>query len=154
MAYSDFPMPSGYPDFPHHAQIAKYFDDYVDHFGLREKITFNAGVKEVSPSSNGNWEITLDGSRKEEYQAVLIANGHHWNPRRPDFPGTFNGREIHSHDYKTPSGLENLNVLVDGIGNSAVDIACEVARVAKNTFLSTRHSAHIVPKVYSGQAGR
>ena len=40
MAYSDFPMPDDYPDFPHHTQVAAYFDAYVDHFGLREKITF------------------------------------------------------------------------------------------------------------------
>ena len=37
MAYSDFPMPQDYPDYPHHAQIAKYFNDYVDHFGFRSK---------------------------------------------------------------------------------------------------------------------
>jgi cation diffusion facilitator CzcD-associated flavoprotein CzcO len=35
MQYSDFPMSKTYPDFPHHTQIAKYFEDYVDHFGFR-----------------------------------------------------------------------------------------------------------------------
>ncbi|CAA9489610.1 MAG: Cyclohexanone monooxygenase, partial [uncultured Solirubrobacteraceae bacterium] len=29
MEYSDFPMPRSYPDFPHHTQIAEYFDAYV-----------------------------------------------------------------------------------------------------------------------------
>src|SRR5450755_2633402 len=38
MEYSDYPMPASYPDFPHHTQIAAYFDDYVDHFGLRDRI--------------------------------------------------------------------------------------------------------------------
>ena len=33
MAYSDFPMPREFPDYPHHAQIAAYFDAYVEHFG-------------------------------------------------------------------------------------------------------------------------
>src|SRR3954462_13851354 len=27
MEYSDFPMPKSYPDFPHHTQIAQYFND-------------------------------------------------------------------------------------------------------------------------------
>ena len=27
MEYSDYPMPESYPDFPHHTQIAAYFDD-------------------------------------------------------------------------------------------------------------------------------
>src|SRR3977135_747605 len=43
--YTDFPMPKSYPDFPHHTHIAQYFDDYVDHFGFREKITFESGVE-------------------------------------------------------------------------------------------------------------
>src|SRR3954464_11369313 len=45
MAYSDFPMPDDYPDFPHHTQLAKYFDDYVDHFGFRDAIHFETGVQ-------------------------------------------------------------------------------------------------------------
>jgi cation diffusion facilitator CzcD-associated flavoprotein CzcO len=28
MEYSDYPMPKSYPDFPHHTQIAAYFDAY------------------------------------------------------------------------------------------------------------------------------
>src|SRR3981081_1980637 len=38
--YSDYPMPSDYPDFPHHTHIATYFNAYVDHFGFRDKIIF------------------------------------------------------------------------------------------------------------------
>jgi hypothetical protein len=37
-------MPAGHPDYPHHTQIARYFDAYVDHFGLRDRITFNTEV--------------------------------------------------------------------------------------------------------------
>ena len=44
MEYSDFPMPATYPDFPHHTHIAAYFDAYVDHFGLRDRITFETRV--------------------------------------------------------------------------------------------------------------
>ena len=44
MEYSDYPMPKSYPDFPHHAQIAAYFDDYVEHFGLRDRIRFETKV--------------------------------------------------------------------------------------------------------------
>jgi dimethylaniline monooxygenase (N-oxide forming) len=35
MEYKAYPMPADYPDYPHHTQIAEYFDDYVDHFDLR-----------------------------------------------------------------------------------------------------------------------
>jgi len=40
MEYPGFPMPKQYPDFPHHSQIAAYFDSYVDHYGIRDAIQF------------------------------------------------------------------------------------------------------------------
>ena len=57
MEYSDFPMPESYPDFPHHTQIAAYFDAYVDHFGLRERITFETGVEHASRGRDGVWTV-------------------------------------------------------------------------------------------------
>ncbi|HEU4534798.1 MAG TPA: NAD(P)-binding protein, partial [Polyangiaceae bacterium] len=53
MAYADFPMPDEYPDFPHHEQIARYFEAYVERFDLRRRITFNAGVRRVEKLPGG-----------------------------------------------------------------------------------------------------
>src|SRR4051812_49512407 len=91
MEYADFPMPRDYPDFPHHTQIARYFDDYVDHFGFRDRITFDAGVERAERTTDGTWQVTLDNGETREYDALLVANGHHWNPRWPEpaFPGDF-----------------------------------------------------------------
>jgi cation diffusion facilitator CzcD-associated flavoprotein CzcO len=88
MAYSDFPMPADYPDFPHHTQVAAYFDAYVDHFGLRDRITFKTGVERAEPH-DGGWRVTLDTGETRDYRALLVANGHHWDPRWPEpaFPG-------------------------------------------------------------------
>ena len=61
MEYSDFPMPKSYPDFPHHTHIAEYFDDYVDHFGLRESHRLRDRCRARRASlTDGTWEITLD----------------------------------------------------------------------------------------------
>ena len=60
MEYSDFPMPKSYPDFPHHTHIAKYFDDYVDHFGLRGHIRFRTEVTAVELEGEGRSRVTLD----------------------------------------------------------------------------------------------
>lgn len=151
MAYSDYPMPDDYPDYPHHSQILDYFEDYVDHFGFRHTICFGTTVEQVSPTPEGDWRVRLEGGDERRYRAVLVANGHHWSPKLPDFPGSFDGRTRHSHAYETPEGLAEKNVLVVGIGNSAVDIACEASRVARRTFLSTRRSAHILPKYIFGR---
>ena len=151
MAYSDFPMPEDYPDYPHHSHILAYFEDYVDHFGIRPHIRFNTAVSDVSQASGGGWQVTTEGGETSSYDAVLVSNGHHWHPKLPDFPGHFDGRARHSHSYETTEGLAGKNVLVVGIGNSGVDIACEACRVAAKTFLSTRRSAHILPKYALGK---
>ena len=44
-------MPDHYPDYPDHFQIAAYFDDYVDHFGLRDRIRFRTEVSRSSRST-------------------------------------------------------------------------------------------------------
>ena len=63
MEFADFPMPKSYPDFPHHTHIAAYFDAYVDHFGFRDRITFETGVERAAPAADGTWEVTLDDGR-------------------------------------------------------------------------------------------
>lgn len=154
MEYSDFPMPADYPDYPRHSQVLAYFESYVDHFGFRDKITFQTEVVRVTPLSDGTYNVTIRnaaGERTEHYRAVIVANGHHWCPKYPDFPGVFSGLVMHSHHYKTPDGMTDKNILVVGIGNSACDIACETSRIATQTFLSTRRSAYILPKYILGR---
>src|ERR1051326_6683149 len=93
MQYSDFPMPKSYPDFPHHTHIAAYFDSYVDHFGFRDRIVFITCV-ERAEMTDGLWQITTDTGETRMYDALMVANGHHWNPRWPEpaFPGEFHGK--------------------------------------------------------------
>ena len=152
MAYATYPMPDHYPDYPHHSQIAAYFDDYVDHFGFRDHIRFNAEVTRVDPA-DGGWDVTLGDGTTHHYDAVMVANGHHWNPRWPEppYPGEFNGSQMHAHDYKAPDGMEGKNVLVLGIGNSATDIAVETSRVSNMTYLAMRRGAYVIPKYLKGR---
>jgi hypothetical protein len=156
MEYASYPMPDEYPDYPHHSQIASYFDDYVDHFGFRDAIRFRHRVTEVEREDDG-WRVLaepLDGGPPVERRprAVLVANGHHWDPRWPEppFPGEFDGEQMHSHFYKEPSGFEDRSVVVVGFGNSAMDIACETSRVSRQTYLSMRRGGWVVPKYVSG----
>ncbi|NUR07003.1 MAG: NAD(P)-binding domain-containing protein, partial [Nocardioidaceae bacterium] len=162
MEYRAFPMPEHLPDYPNHWQIADYFDAYVDRFGLRDRIRFRTEVVKVAPVGQ-DFEVTVrardahgDVTEPEvlRYSHVIVANGHHWDPRwpEPSYPGveTFPGVEMHAHYYKTPDVLEGRRVLVLGIGNSACDIAVESTRVAERTYLAMRRGAHIVPKYMFG----
>ena len=155
MAYATYPMPEDYPDYPHHTQIARYFDDYVDHFGFRGHIRFNTEVSAVVPEEGGRWRVTLAEGETNLYDAIMVANGHHWNPKWPEppFPGQdrFAGVQIHAHHYREPDErFTDKNVLVLGIGNSASDIAVETSRVSTMTYLAMRRGAHVLPKYIAG----
>ena len=112
----------------------------------------------VEPHGPGRYTVTVrergGGTEVHEYDAVVVANGHHWKPRWPEpaFPGadTFPGEQLHAHYYRTPDVLAGKRVLVLGIGNSACDIAVESSRVARETVLAMRRGAHIVPKFIFG----
>jgi thioredoxin reductase len=157
MAFKSLPMPDHFPDYPDHFQMAAYFDEFADHFGLRDKIGFRTEVTKVEPA-DGEWAVTTrgeGGESTERYRAVLVANGHHWDPRWPEpaFPGSaeFEGEQIHAHLYREPDVLRDKRVLVLGLGNSATDIAVEASRIAEKTFLSVRRGAYVLPKYMNGK---
>ena len=159
IAYRTYPMPTHLPPYPNHFQIAEYFDSYVDHFGFRDEIAFRTQVTHVEPVPGG-WAVTfhpVDGGSEEtrRYGAVLVANGHHWDPRWPEppFPGadTFTGTQMHAHAYDTPEIFVGQRVVVLGIGNSACDIAVEASRTAERTFLAMRRGAYVIPKFIGGK---
>jgi dimethylaniline monooxygenase (N-oxide forming) len=153
MEYTDFPMPKSYPDFPHHTQIARYFDDYVEHFGFRDRIRFETGVEHVARLPEGGYAVRLQDGDTLPYDAVIVANGHHWDPRWPEpaYPGRFDGEQLHAHHYVEPDGFKDKRVLVVGIGNSAMDIAVEASYLAKKVLLSSRRGAYVLPKYLFGR---
>jgi thioredoxin reductase len=158
MAFKSLPMPDHFPDYPNHFQMAAYFDEFADRFGLREKISFRTEVVNVEPA-DGAWAVTVKGEggreRTERYRAVMVANGHHWDPRWPEpaFPGAdeFEGEQLHAHHYREPDVLRDKRVLVLGLGNSATDIAVESSRIAEQTFLAVRRGAYVLPKYLNGK---
>ena len=155
LSFKDFPMPKDYPDFPHHTQIKAYLDSYAEAFGLLDRIRFQNGVERATPRDGGGWHLALQDGTTAEVDLLVVANGHHWDPRMADFPGEFTGESIHSHHYidpETPLHLKGKRILVVGLGNSAADISVELSsRSLQNTvYLSTRSSAWIVPKYAYG----
>jgi cation diffusion facilitator CzcD-associated flavoprotein CzcO len=155
LSLKDFPMPEDYPDFPHHTQVKAYLDAYADAFGLLDRIEFQNGVVRAEPRPGGGWAVTDQAGTTRGFDLLVVANGHHWDPRTPEFPGHFDGESFHSHHYIDPTDpldLHGTRILVVGLGNSAADIAVELSgKALQNTVtLSTRSSAWIVPKYMYG----
>ena len=157
LAWPDFPLPDSMPDYPSHAQMLEHFERYVRQFDLRPHFRFRTRVQRVVPASGGEWDVYLEAAEAGQqppevrrYRAVIVANGHLSDPKYPEFPGSFNGTTIHSHHYRVADPFDDKSVLVVGIGNSAVDIAVDLARRARQVLLSTRRSAWVMPKYIAG----
>ena len=156
LSFRDFPMPEHYPDFPHHTQIKSYLEDYAEAFDLKDNIEFENGVKHARRLDSGGWELQTQDGQTRLFDFLVVANGHHWDPRMADFPGEFTGESIHAHHYvdpQTPLSFTGKRILVVGIGNSAADIAVELSSKAlsNHVTLSTRSGAWIVPKYIAGR---
>ena len=157
MELSDFKFRDHIAEYPTHWEILEEFERFVDEFGIRPHIRFNTEVKHCERLDDGTWKVSVegpDGPYTEHYDFLCVANGHHWDPRYPDFPGEFNGVTFHAHHYvdvHDPHDLEDKRVVVVGMGNSAMDIACELAHVgqgASKVFLSQRSGVWIIPKIF------
>jgi cation diffusion facilitator CzcD-associated flavoprotein CzcO len=152
MQYPSFPMPEAYPDYPHHRLVARYFDDYVDHWGVRDRIRFETEVTMLEPAAGGGWDVRLADGTQRRYRAAVVASGaRHGEPVHAELPGSFSGRSLHAFEYHDAAPFAGKAVLVVGLGATAADIAPEIARVAATTYLSTRTGHYVVPKLVLGR---
>jgi cation diffusion facilitator CzcD-associated flavoprotein CzcO len=143
MSFRCYRLPLRGPAFLTHAEMLDYLERFTDRFGLRPRIRFRAEVTEVRPDSRG-WVLTAGNEGTIRFDAVVIATGYNSIPLYPDLPGTFDGLELHSHDYRTPAPFEGKRVVVIGLGCSATELACEMATVARSVTIATRSSRNIL----------
>lgn len=152
--FEDFPMPEDYSDYPSHAQLLQYFNSYTEHFNLNKYIRFSTCVLKVTRTDEQKWRILYEdteGTHDAIFDYLLIANGHHWDPYLPQYPGEFSGELLHSHQYKKAAVFKDKRVLVVGGGNSACDVAVEISRISEGTSISMRRGYHIFPKFIFGK---
>ena len=91
-SFSDYPFPDNTPDYPHWEDMARYVNDYVDHFDVRRMIRFNTRVDRVVQDADRNgWTVeTVDASDSRatlHVRAIAVATGHHAKPVLASFPG-------------------------------------------------------------------
>ncbi|ELT98324.1 hypothetical protein CAPTEDRAFT_167098 [Capitella teleta] len=161
MAFSDFPVPTDFPPFMPHGFVLEYFRLYARHFDLLKHIRFGCSIEAVNRADDyeetGRYVLTIRRTEDDQsagveeltVDGVMVCSGHHVYPHIPELSGAsaFKGMKLHSHDYKIPGPFEDMNVLVVGAGNSAVDIAVDLSRTTKKVFLSTRRGAWVISRM-------
>ncbi|MEU3228050.1 NAD(P)/FAD-dependent oxidoreductase [Streptomyces sp. NPDC006976] len=138
--YSSLPgVPfGGDPDrYPHRDEVVAYLLRCADR--LDAEIRTRTRVQEVR-LDEGAFMLGLEDGRRLAVRAVIAATGTFGRPHRPDLSGidTYTGTLLHAADYRSPEPFDGQRVVVVGAGNSAVQIAAELAGRARVT-LATRH---------------
>jgi putative flavoprotein involved in K+ transport len=119
--------------------MTRYLRDYATHFQLPV-----ARVLDTSWDGEA-FEVTLAGGDQLTARAVIAASGGFGQPVIPELPGatSYTGRLLHSAGYQNAEGYAGQRVVVVGAGNSAIQIAIELAEAA-NVTLATRSPIRFV----------
>ena len=147
MAGMPFP---GAPDrYPGRDEVA----DYLQHYAalLDVEIQTSTRVQTIQQDGREFIVFTEDG-RVLRASGIVAASGSFANPYRPAFPGQegFTGELSHVADYRSPASYAGQRVIVVGAGDSAAQVANELAPVASVT-LATRHPVRFIPQRLGGQ---
>ncbi|TLG10911.1 FAD-dependent oxidoreductase [Nocardia cyriacigeorgica] len=125
------PFPGDPNRYPTRDEVA----DYLRHCAKDLTVRTGQRVHTVARTDGGYRVLTTDGA---EFTApiVVAATGMFGNPHRPAIPAldSYTGQVLHSADYRSPEPFAGQRVVVVGSGNSAVQIAVELASHAEVTL--------------------
>lgn len=159
------PFPASAPLFVPRGLFLDYLRDYTAHFRL--PVESDCAVLRVAPKPGrsespeasrtrdpghpDHWEIETERGILRA-RTVVMATGILSNPHVPRFPGQkdFPGTIRHSVEYRRPDPFVGHRVLVVGAGNSAGEIAPELARAGADLTVAIRSGANVVPLTVLG----
>ena len=142
------PFPADYPTFVSRGDFVKYLHAYRDRFDL--PVEAGRPVTRLKRTADGWTADTPQGTVTS--RAVVMATGIVANPVVPRFPGQdrFQGRVLHSVEYRRPGPFRGQRVLVVGVGNSGGEIGAELAHSGIPVTLAVRSGANVVPREIAG----
>ncbi|KAF8068234.1 flavin-containing monooxygenase [Scenedesmus sp. PABB004] len=141
-----------------HAEVLAYLDAFAHAHGLHEHVRLSTRVLQASPlphadggAAGPRWRVRhvrlgpggepAGAVVSQDFDALLVCNGHYSEPNLPeDVPGAaaWPGRQLHSHNYRSPDAFAGQTVVVVGASNSGEDVSREVAAVADRVVVAAR----------------
>lgn len=122
LGYPDHLFPNGTEEFTDRETIWNYLNSYADRFDLKKFIKYLHLVTKVQPILGEKWKVTVKdllNNKFEEYifEAVIVCNGHDFAPKIPTIDGAdkYNGKLIHSHDFRKASDFIGKSKLFEFI---------------------------------------
>ncbi|WP_175615765.1 flavin-containing monooxygenase [Piscibacillus halophilus] len=152
--YSSLPgldIDGGYDSYPNKDTVIQYLNQYRNYFNLNVQTR-----KKVEEIKKSNQFFSLKTVDQELYKAraIICATGSFNNPYIPniDNMNTFEGKLMHSFQYREANNIKDERIVVVGGRNSAVQIAIELAQVA-NVSIATRTPIKYIPQRLLGKDG-
>jgi putative flavoprotein involved in K+ transport len=143
------PFPGHLERYPARDEVADYLERYAAYIPV--EIQTNTRVTRVRQEDREFVVFTADG-RQLRAAGIVAASGSFSNPYQPIFPGQsgFTGQLLHVAEYRNPIPYMGRRVIVVGAGDSAAQVANELAPVADVT-LAARHPLRFIPQRIGGK---
>lgn len=129
------PFPDNPERYPSRDEVADYLRSYAQHFHL--PVLTHHRVERVERHDITFHLFTSDGQTLRA-RSVIAATGAFTRPHLPQFDGhtAYAGQILHSSEYINPLPFKDQQILMIGAGNSAIQIATELAQSAQVTLTS------------------
>lgn len=140
------------PDEPSSSVVSRYYGTYEDRFDIPVRRPVRVRAVDRVP---GGLEVRTDaGSWQSRY--VISATGTWDRPYWPHYPGreTFEGRQLHTHDFRSVEEFRGQRVVVVGAGSSAVQFLLQLDGVATATTWVTRRPPQWTDSAFDAEWGR
>ncbi|UKJ83957.1 NAD(P)/FAD-dependent oxidoreductase (plasmid) [Priestia megaterium] len=150
--YSSLPgyqFPGDLERYPTKKEVISYLIEYANHFDFN----ISTGEKVTDVQKNqGIFQISTSKENIFYAKSVVSATGDFARKYIPDIDGidVFKGVKIHSSEYKNVEKYKGQRIIVVGGGNSAVQIAFELAQVS-NVSIATRRPLSFTPQRLLGK---
>lgn len=159
-AFSDFPMPEAYPEWPSGEQVEQYLERYSEHFELTSCIRFNTEVLDLY-REEGKWIAETRNTLQRSFDTfsfdfIAVCTGTFHEKHIPVLPGMQSYRDaggiiLHSADISSPDLLKEKHIAVVGFAKSATDIATQAATLSRSTSLLYRKAQWKIPRFFGNK---
>jgi putative flavoprotein involved in K+ transport len=142
-----FPGPAG--RYPARDEVVDYLERYAAELDV--EIRLNTRVDTIR-RDGGEFVVGTDDGGSLRASGVVAASGSFANPFRPALVGEegFTAELLHVADYRNPRPWAGCRVIVVGAGDSAAQVAADLAPVATVT-LATRHPLRFIRQRIGGE---
>lgn len=141
-------FPRGTPLFPTRDEFLRYLREYASTLAL----AVEPGVEAREARREGGEWVVRHAGGEIRGRTLVMATGIMAKPLVPSFAGraAFQGRVLHSVEYRRPADFTGRRVLVVGVGNSGGEIASELGRAGIDVTVLVRSGANVVPLTLGG----